>query len=71
MKTSEVIEFYGSQTAVGEALGIYQSSVAEWGEEPPDLRQIQLESLSGHKLKANPKCYGPAAPAPQKRRVAA
>jgi hypothetical protein len=54
MKTSEVIEFYGSQSAVAEALGIKQPSVANWDEFPPHYRQIQIQAISGGKLRAEP-----------------
>lgn len=56
MKTSEAIEHYGTQTAVAAALGIDQSSVSEWKEYPPDRRQVQLEMLTGGKLKAEAGC---------------
>lgn len=56
MRTSDVVTHYGSQAAVAEALGIKQPSVAMWGESPPPLRQLQLESLTGGKLKAGPEC---------------
>ena len=57
MLTRVVIEHFGTQVAVGQALGINQSSVAEWGKYPPDLRQLQIEFLTGGKLKAEPSCY--------------
>ena len=59
MKTSDVFAFFETQTKAAEALGMAQSSVAGWGEYPPELRQIQLERITGGKLKAEPSCYGP------------
>ena len=56
MKTSDVIEYYGTQTAVAIALGIRQPSVNEWGEYPPDARQLQIEKLTRKALKAEPGC---------------
>lgn len=56
MKTLDVIEHYGSQYAAADALGIRQPSVANWGEFPPALRQLQLEALTVGKLKAEPDC---------------
>lgn len=56
MRTHEAIDHYGTQQAVADALGIKQSSVAEWGEYPPDLRQLQIEILTGGRLKAEPEC---------------
>lgn len=35
-------------------LGIKQPSVAAWGEYPPGVRQLQLESMTGGVLKAEP-----------------
>ena len=57
MKTSEVIEFYGSQTEAAQELGISQPSISNWGEYPPDARQLQLEKLTKKKLKAEPGCF--------------
>ena len=56
MKTSDVIAYYGSQDAVARALQIKQPSVARWGEFPPALRQLQIESDTRGKLKAEPEC---------------
>ncbi len=56
MNTREVIEHFGSQHAVAEALGIRQPSVANWKESPPPLRQLQLEAVTGGALKAEPDC---------------
>ena len=54
MRTNVVIEWFGSQKAVAEALDIKQPSVAEWGDWPPPLRQIQIEKLTRSRLKAEP-----------------
>lgn len=56
MKTQTVIEKFGNQHAVAIALGIKQPSVAVWGEYPPELRQLQIESLTGGELRAEPEC---------------
>lgn len=57
MLTSDVVTHFGTQVAVGEALGINQSSVAEWGDYPPELRQLQIEAITRGKLKAELWCY--------------
>lgn len=67
MRTSEVVEHYGSQKAIADALDIKQPSVAEWGDYPPPLRQIQIEKLTRRKLKAEPECYGTAGPKEEAR----
>lgn len=56
MKTSQVIEHYGSQAAAGKAIGVAQAAVAQWGESPPELRQLQYEALTNGALKAGPEC---------------
>jgi len=56
MKTEAVLAHYGTQYAVAAALGIRQPSVANWGEFPPPLRQLQIEALSGGALRAEPDC---------------
>lgn len=60
MRTKDVIEHFGSQAAVADALGIKQPSVAGWGEFVPPLRQVQIEKLTGGKFKAAPDIFGPA-----------
>jgi DNA-binding transcriptional regulator YdaS (Cro superfamily) len=57
MRTQDAINHYGSQTALAEALGIKQSSVAEWGDYPPKLRQIQIEVITARQLQAEPDCF--------------
>lgn len=52
MTTADAIKHFGSQYAISKALGIAQPSVCKWGECPPDLRQLQIESLTGGSLKA-------------------
>lgn len=61
MKTTEVIEhFGGTQHAAAQALGLRQPSIANWGEFPPALRQIQIERMTNGELKAEPECWEPA-----------
>jgi len=60
MKTSDVMEHFGSQYATAKALGIKQPSVARWGQRPPKLRQLQIQQITGGKLKAEPDCLLPA-----------
>lgn len=50
MLTKDAIEHFGSQKALADAIGITQPSVAEWGEYPPPLRQIQIQVASGGDL---------------------
>lgn len=56
MRTQDAINHFGSQTSVADALQIKQSSVAEWGEYPPDLRQLQLQLITQGALRAEPSC---------------
>lgn len=52
MTTEEAIRHYGTQVKLAAALGIYQSSVSEWGDHPPAARQFQIERLTRGRLKA-------------------
>ena len=61
MLTRDVIIHFGSQAAVARALGISQPAVAIWQDQPPPLRQLQIERLTGGRLRADPKIL--AAPA--------
>lgn len=64
MKTSDAIKHFGTQQKLASALGIFQSSVAEWGEYPPRLRQLQIAALTAGQLQAEPGIL-PAAPVSQ------
>lgn len=54
MRTEDVIRHFRTQSAVADALGIRQSSVAEWGEYPPPARQLQIQKKTRGQLKAEP-----------------
>ena len=54
MTTDEVTAYYGSKSAIARALSIKQPSVSNWGEYPPADRQMQLQILTGGKLRAEP-----------------
>lgn len=56
MTKDEVIRFFGSQQAVATALGVKQPSVANWKAEPPPLRQLQIERITGGQLRAGQEC---------------
>lgn len=60
MKTKEAVEYFGTQQAVADALGIEQPAISLWGEIPPPLRQLQLEILTKGKLKADPEIKKPS-----------
>lgn len=57
MTKSDVLNHFGTQQAIADALGIYQSSVAEWTERIPALRQIQIERITLGALRADPECW--------------
>ena len=53
MTYDELIEFYGTQKAAAEALGLSQPSLSEWKDKGiPPPRQAQYELLTKGKLKA-------------------
>lgn len=52
MTTADAIRYYGTQQKLADALGISQSTVAEWGEFPPPLRQLQLQDVTKARLRA-------------------
>mgnify|MGYP003439671162 CR=1 FL=1 len=56
MTKDQVVAHFGSVTSVAKALGVSQPSVTNWGERPPELRQLQIEAATGGKLKAGPEC---------------
>jgi hypothetical protein len=58
MTKSEAIAFYsGNISALARALEIDQSTVYSWkGDTVPGGRQLQLERITGGRLKADPGC---------------
>jgi DNA-binding transcriptional regulator YdaS (Cro superfamily) len=52
MRKSDVIEHYGSATAVARALGIGKAFVSKWGDEVPQRYAYEIERLTDGKLKA-------------------
>lgn len=57
MKTENAVEHFGSQLQLAQALGMHQSTISKsWGDFPPPLRQLQIEALTGGKLRAEPDC---------------
>ncbi|GAB6263939.1 Cro/CI family transcriptional regulator [Photobacterium sp. R1] len=53
MKTSEVVQFFGSKSKVARALKVHRSTVTNWGEEVPELQAYRIEKLTKGKLKAD------------------
>ncbi|MBB20218.1 MAG: Cro/Cl family transcriptional regulator [Rickettsiales bacterium] len=53
MTKTEVIEHFGSASNVARALQVTRQSVSSWPDEIPLLRQMQIEKLTGGKLKAD------------------
>jgi DNA-binding transcriptional regulator YdaS (Cro superfamily) len=54
MDFNELIAYYGTQQKAADAIGIHQSSVAEWKTNGiPIPRQYQIQVLTDGKLKAS------------------
>jgi DNA-binding transcriptional regulator YdaS (Cro superfamily) len=56
MTKDEAIAAFGTQVKLAEVLGMSQGSVSLWGTHPPPLRQLQIEAVTGGKLRAEPDC---------------
>ncbi|MBA6096361.1 Cro/Cl family transcriptional regulator [Pseudomonas juntendi] len=54
MTKSQAIKHFGSISALAKALGVTYEAVRQW-EEVPELRQYQIERLTGGDLKADQK----------------
>lgn len=54
MTRTQAISYYGTQAAVGRAIGLGRAAVNGWGEEIPWHWQCALEVASGGALKADP-----------------
>jgi hypothetical protein len=55
MQPTDVLNHYKKQRLAASALGIAQASIAKWLKKGsvPELRQLQLEALTGGALKAD------------------
>ena len=71
MTKDEAIAFYGTQQKLAAALGMSQGSVSLWGDKPPAIRQIQLQTITKGKLKADPDAKRPKRLASSARRESA
>jgi DNA-binding transcriptional regulator YdaS (Cro superfamily) len=56
MNTRSAIEHAGTTGALASLLGITSAAVSQWGEYPPDVRQLQIERVTLGALKAEPGC---------------
>lgn len=56
MKTQEAIAYAGSSAALAELIGVTPAAITQWGDYPPDGRQLQIEKLTRKALKAEPGC---------------
>jgi hypothetical protein len=54
MKTKEAVDYFKGTGLLAEALGLTPAAVSQWGEYPPDKRQLQIARISS--LKAEPGC---------------
>ncbi|WP_354398281.1 Cro/CI family transcriptional regulator [Variovorax sp. OAS795] len=56
MRTKEAIHHAGSAVALAARLNITPGAISQWGEYPPDARQLQLERVTLGALKAELGC---------------
>lgn len=56
MTKTDLIQHFGSVSAVAAALNIKQPSVSAWAEELPVLRQLEIEAMTAGLLRAGPEC---------------
>lgn len=54
MKTEEAVDHFGGRKALAQALNIWPHAIGRWGEYPPELRQRQIEDISGGALQREP-----------------
>lgn len=51
MLTKDAIAHFKGASNLARALGVKPQSIASWGERVPNLRQLQIEKLTGGALK--------------------
>lgn len=52
MRKKDVVEHFGSQKAVAEALNLTEAAISAWPDDVPRGRAFELQVLTGGKLKA-------------------
>lgn len=65
MNKADVLAYFGSERKVAEALGIEPPAVYQW-ETVPDLRQLQIEMLTGGRLRAESRLKPLPLPPPER-----
>lgn len=56
MRTLDAIKHAGSSAALARMLKLTPGAISQWGDFPPDKRQVQLEQATAGALKAEPGC---------------
>lgn len=56
MKTTDAIVHFETATKLAGGIGVTVGAISQWGDYPPDRRQLQIERLTKGKLKAEPGC---------------
>ena len=52
MTLKEAVDHFGSKKALADSLGLVRSTITNWGDEIPDVRQYQIQVITKGKLKA-------------------
>jgi hypothetical protein len=66
MRKADAVSYYGSQSKLGEALGVAQSTVAEWGELVP-LPWACILERGNRRLKVDLSLYAKLPPCLERR----
>ena len=53
MTTKEAVEHFGSVKKLALALEIWPHAIYRWGDNPPKLRQFEIERLTDGELKVD------------------
>lgn len=53
MTKTDAINYFGSQAALAEALGVSRPAISQWSEEIPEVRQWQLRAITEGKLEVS------------------
>ena len=54
MTKTEALSYFGTPGKVAAALGLTVAAVSLWGDYPPRERQMQLQNITGGRLRAEP-----------------
>lgn len=59
MTKADAVLYFGGVKRLADVIGVGMPAISNWGDYPPDTRQIQIEYLTSGFLRAEPGLFRP------------